>query len=192
MRCSGNSSWVTLVAIHGLQVVQVQSIISDLRPITNPIPWRMTFDSSSWSALIPYPKTQSIAVLMYVLPYFIRIDESLREIVLGRFVGCDELRVKVAVERALGINLLKKCAAKDFCDAACSDPTWVFQLASPPWHRCSMQHSNLYLTRQMQRVDCKSICIAVLPVKRLGLDARLVDASPLETQNLIYADKHDG
>lgn len=49
-----------------------------------------------------------------------RIDESLREIVLGRFVGCDELRVKPAVERALGINSLKKCAAKDFCDA---DPT---------------------------------------------------------------------
>jgi len=62
-------------------------------------------------------------------------SESLREIVLGRFV-----EFEVAIGRALawGMNLVKKCAAKDFCDAARSDLTWaallmcVFQLASPP------------------------------------------------------------
>jgi hypothetical protein len=63
--------------------------------------------------------------------------ESLRGIVLRRFVDCDELKDAIGRALARGMNLVKKCAAKDFCDTAHSDLTWVallmymFQLASP-------------------------------------------------------------
>ena len=50
-------------------------------------------------------------------------SESSRGIVLGRFVDCDELKDAVGRALARGINLVKKCAANDFCDGACSDLT---------------------------------------------------------------------
>jgi hypothetical protein len=64
-------------------------------------------------------------------------SELLRVIVHRRFVDCDELKDAIGRALARGINLVKKCAAKDFCDTAHSNLTWVallmymFQLASP-------------------------------------------------------------
>jgi len=52
----------------------------------------------------------------------------------------DELEVAVGRAPARGMNLVKKCAAKDFCDAARSDLRWAALL------------TNVCLTRQMQRL----------------------------------------